>query len=45
MRLTSITFTEEIKAALMKTAHKYAAEGMQFIFGEATGGELRVVEA
>ncbi len=37
--------TEERKTALMKTAKKYAAEGMQFIFSQAAETELTVREA
>lgn len=37
--------TEERKASLMKTAKKYAVEGMQFIFSQAAETELTVREA
>lgn len=37
--------TDERKAALMKTAKKYATEGMQFIFSQAAETELLVREA
>lgn len=37
-------WNEERKTAILATCRKYAGEGMQFLLGQASGGELRITD-